>query len=171
MSRAFFFADPHHNHEKIIKYCNRPFKDVIEMNKKLILNWNNTVSKHDKVFLLGDFAFGTVEQVIEIGQQLQGHKTLILGNHDKKSLEVYRRAGFEEVCRYPILWNDFYILSHAPKFITESSPYFNIFGHVHNDPAYKDYSSNSFCVSAERINYTPISFDEIRKRVGKFTNG
>jgi calcineurin-like phosphoesterase family protein len=41
-------------------------------------------------------------------------------------------------------------------------PYANIFGHVHGNPAYKDYSSQSFCVSVERINYTPILFEDIR---------
>ena len=134
------------------------------MNKEIIKRWNNTVAKEDTVFLLGDFAFGSNEWIVEVGNMLQGHKKLVMGNHDNKSIEVYRRAGFE-VYRYPILWNDFYILSHAPKFTTPDSPYFNIYGHVHNDPSYKDFSSNSFCVSAERINYTPISFEEIRRKV------
>lgn len=165
MSKVFFFADFHGYHENIIKYCNRPFKDAIEMNRKLVQNWNNTVSKDDKVFLLGDFSFGSTDQIIELGQQLQGHKVLIKGNHDKKSAEVYRRAGFEHVSAWPIIWNDFYILSHAPQHMSPNSPYFNIYGHVHDDPTYADFSSNSFCVSAERINYRPISFEEIRRKV------
>jgi len=30
---------------------------------------------------------------------------------------------------------------------------------------YKNYSPQSFCVSAERINYTPIDFDSVRKEI------
>jgi len=44
-------------------------------------------------------------------------------------------------------------------------PYVNLFGHVHDSPIVKDYSSQHFCVSAERINYTPISFEKIVKQV------
>lgn len=44
-------------------------------------------------------------------------------------------------------------------------PYANLFGHVHNNPIIKDYSSQHFCVSAERINYTPISFEDITKKI------
>ena len=34
-----------------------------------------------------------------------------------------------------------------------------------NNPEYTDCSSRSFCVSAERINYTPIEFNEITRRM------
>lgn len=32
---------------------------------------------------------------------------------------------------------------------------------IDSDDRYKDYTNNTFCVSAERINYTPISLAEI----------
>ena len=44
-------------------------------------------------------------------------------------------------------------------------PYANLFGHIHNSPLFKDYSNHHFCVSAERINYTPISLEEIIEKV------
>ena len=44
-------------------------------------------------------------------------------------------------------------------------PYANIFGHVHNSPIYKTYSKQHYCVSVERINYMPISFEEIFHKI------
>lgn len=34
-----------------------------------------------------------------------------------------------------------------------------------NNPEYTDCSARSFCVSAERINYTPIEFNEILRKM------
>ena len=153
------------SHRNIIEYCNRPFKDVYEMNKVIIDNWNKVVRKEDKVIMNGDFALCGKDMVIEIGQQLNGRKTLILGNHDGASLKTYYDAGFEMVSKYPILVDEFFIVSHQPQFVQPNGVYANIFAHVHDNPEYTDCSSRSFCVSAERINYTPIEFNEIIRRM------
>ena len=80
-----------------------------------------------------------------------------MGNHDGYNIKKYYEAGFEKVYDKPIIYQDFFfILSHKPLYITENMPYVNIFGHVHNNPEYTDYTSNTFCVSCERINYKPI---------------
>jgi calcineurin-like phosphoesterase family protein len=44
-------------------------------------------------------------------------------------------------------------------------PYANLFGHVHNSPIIKTYSRQHYCVSVERIDYTPVSFEEIGGRI------
>lgn len=41
------------------------------------------------------------------------------------------------------------------------------FGHVHGNPEYNDYSKQHFCVSCERIDYTPIEMKEIVNRITK----
>jgi len=161
----YFAADQHLGHKRIIEYCNRPFASVADMNEAIITNHNAIVTKEDKIFMLGDFALGSSKDIIKWGRALKGNKTLILGNHDRASKSVYLEAGFKEVIKYPILWGNFYILSHAPKFIPGMGPYFNIYGHVHDDPNYKDVSSGGCCVSLERINYTPISFQQLRKKI------
>ena len=163
--KVWFIGDTHFWHKNIIEYCNRPFRNVEEMNEQLIQNWNNTISKQDKVFMVGDFALGNRARLIEIGQRLNGRKTLILGNHDHESKGAYYEAGFEYVSKYPIIFNDRYIISHKPQFIQSDGIYSNIFAHVHDNPEYTDCSPRSFCVSAERINYTPIEFNEILKRM------
>ena len=153
------------SHRNIIEYCNRPFSTVSEMNKTLIDNWNKVVRKEDKVIMNGDFALSDKDKIIEIGQQLNGRKTLILGNHDGASLKTYYDAGFEMVSKYPIVVEEFFIVSHQPQFVQSNGVYANIFAHVHDNPEYTDCSAHSFCVSAERINYTPIEFNEILKRM------
>lgn len=161
-SKVWFIADTHFDHLNIIKYCDRPFTNTEEMNQCLINNWNKVVKKNDRVFMLGDFALCGKNKIIEIGKQLNGRKTLILGNHDGGSLQTYYNAGFEMVSKYPIVFND-YILSHYP--VDCSSTLFkNIYGHVHNSEQYRDVTLNDICVSVERINYTPISLEEIEKK-------
>ena len=153
--KIFAIADLHFGHKNIIKYCNRPFADTDEMDRALIKNWNETVSNNDTVLVLGDVGFGSKEYIACLIKQLNGKKFLIMGNHDNWSEQTYRDMGFHTVSRFPILWNDFYLLSHAPLILSETTPYFNLYGHVHDDSRYVD-TASSKCVSVERIGYRPF---------------
>ena len=163
--KIWFIGDTHFGHKNIITYCNRPFESVDQMTEVLIRNWNSVVAKEDRVIMNGDFALCGKEVIINIGNTLNGRKTLIIGNHDGASLKTYYEAGFEMVSKDPILVNEFFIVSHTPQYVQENGVYANIFAHVHTNPMYKDVSSRSFCTSVERINYTPISFEEIIKEM------
>ena len=164
--KIFLIGDCHFGHRNIIKYCNRPFANVEEMTEGLIKNWNSVVGKNDIVYVVGDFALCGKQKIIEIGNRLNGRKRLILGNHDGASIVTYREAGFEFIYNHSIVLDDFYIVSHIPMVgISENTPFANIFAHVHDDPTYKDYSCRSFCVSAERINYTPVEFKVIKEKM------
>ena len=72
--KIYFISDTHFNHKNIIKYCNRPFKDVEEMNKVLIENWNNTVTDFNTIFHLGDVALTNESEMKEIISKLKGKK-------------------------------------------------------------------------------------------------
>lgn len=164
--KTFFIADPHFGHRAIIEYENRPFETVEEMDQALIANWNRVVSKRDKVYLLGDVSFYKDEVTANIVKQLQGIKYLVLGNHDSPNVKRYYDMGFHRVYDYPVILQKFWMLSHEPLYTNTNMPYANIFGHVHAAKQYTDYSSQSFCVSVERINYTPIEFGEIKRLMG-----
>lgn len=169
--KTFVIADPHFGHKNIIQYCNRPFESVSEMDKALIDNWNKTVSNDDIIWVLGDFALASRDYTKSIIKSLRGRKRLILGNHDRYSQEWYREAGFEFVSPYPILIENFIILSHAPlEFLNENFPFFNIYGHVHNDSTYEDVTYNGGCVCVERTKYKPMDMDWIRIAAGKIKN-
>lgn len=158
--KYFVIADTHFNHKNIIDYCNRPFKDVEDMNETMIKNWNETVSNTDVVIHLGDVAFGNKEDAKKILGRLNGRKILIRGNHDLWSDDFYKECGFEQISKFPILWggtpenNGFFLMSHAPLLLSETTPYFNYYGHVHNDNKYID-NATSKCVCVERIGYRP----------------
>ena len=51
----YYISDLHIGHENILRFDNRPFADVNEMNNKLIENWNARVCSDDTVYILGDF--------------------------------------------------------------------------------------------------------------------
>lgn len=55
--KIWFTSDTHFGHNNIMKFCQRPWKTVEEMDNALIQNWNSVVGENDIVFHLGDFAF------------------------------------------------------------------------------------------------------------------
>lgn len=152
---VFFIADTHFSDENIRKYEDRPFENVSEMNEKIIANWNDVVGDEDEVFFLGDVGENSYVK------RLNGRKYLVKGNHDTLTDEEYRELGFDKVYDLPVVYNEFWILSHEPIYVNQNMPYANIFGHVHNSPLYKTVSNRSFCVSVERIDYTPVCFENI----------
>ena len=163
MSKIYFIADTHFGDETIIKYENRPFCSVREMDEEMIKRWNAVVADEDEVYVLGDFGADGYEG--EVLSKLHGTKYLVKGNHDAKPNAKYREFGFEEVYDRPVIIENFWILSHDALYVNTNMPYANLFGHVHNHPMIKDYSSHHYCVSVERINYTPIDFEVIKKKV------
>lgn len=163
----YFIGDTHFGGESIIAFANRPFPGANEMDKYTIRRWNSVVTNEDRVFLVGDFFDNTEESFVKnILSKLNGEIILIKGNHDEGHLSLYKSLGIT-VYEFPIIYNEWYFISHEPMYMTEKMPYLNIFAHVHNNPIYKDFCSNAFCVSADRLNYTPISLKEIMEKVKK----
>lgn len=162
----YFWSDLHLNHKAILEYEKRPFNDIESMNIALLENWQKIVKHNDIIFTLGDFTFHTKKDYISnILQELPGHKILILGNHDRqKSVKWWLDVGFDEVYKYPVIYEGFYILSHEPVYINKQMPYVNIHGHIHGNK----YEGNQYInVSVEHTEYKPINFEEIKKN---FTN-
>ena len=104
----FYTSDTHFGHARIIELCNRPFKYVDEMNEKIIRRWNGVVDHDDTVYHLGDVALGPIRESLSCIRRLNGHKILILGNHDRPFMkkgkpafdewvETYIKAGFEDI--------------------------------------------------------------------------
>lgn len=158
MSKTFVIGDTHFNHINIIGYEMRPFIDINQMNNTMIINWNNNVGKRDHVIINGDFAFFNCAEII---QHLQGYKTLILGNHERgKSLTHWQCCGFYDVCKYPILYKNKYIISHEPieEAIIKNSKFKNVCAHKHSLGINDFYH---YFTSVELHNYSPVNMLDI----------
>ena len=116
-------SDHHFGHKNIIKYANRPFKNVEQMNTYMIQQWNKVVSENDVVYHLGDFALMPKKQTKKIMDQLKGYKILIRGNHDKGK-KWMMDIGFNEYHK-TLVHLDNFLLTHTPLYI-EGVPLFNV---------------------------------------------
>lgn len=83
VDQVWFTSDLHFGHRSVIQHSKRPFADIDEMDRKLILGWNSVVAARDHIFVLGDFSFRKSHETLSILAQLNGIKYLLLGNHDK----------------------------------------------------------------------------------------
>lgn len=167
MGRIFLIGDTHFGDELIVKCERDVFVDAHSMDSAITANWNEVVTDEDTVYVLGDFAKQGLDKdaLYMYLKELKGRKRLVMGNHDNYTPEEYMTAGFEMVYDVPIILDGFWILSHEPLYITEKMPYANVYAHVHSNPNYKSVSSRGFCASVERIEYTPILFDDVKKAV------
>ena len=114
--KVFHIGDTHFYDNGIIRVEDRPFKTVEEMNQAIIDNWNSHVGEDDIVWHHGDvgscnwhgvtYDYISMELKKVIGK-LNGHKYLIMGNHDRDfSEDWWKSIGFENVYDHPVLYND-----------------------------------------------------------------
>ena len=176
--RLFFTSDTHFGHRNIIKYCQRPFSCIEEMDDALIANWNRVVGKDDIIFHLGDFAMGGSAEWSRLLQKLNGKIYLILGNHDLKTIG----AGFSrlEGVAMQMLINvkgKIIYLNHYP-FLCYGGAYRNtwqLYGHVHTGPANRGLDAprlkmmlpTQYDVGVDNNNYIPVSFEQVKRSIRK----
>lgn len=161
MSNVFFIGDPHLGHRNIVKFRKHlGFASEKEHREWIMDNWQSVVGRRDKVFVMGDAAFG--EDALKEFDKLYGNKILVRGNHDDGWNARDALRYFNDVhgmIKYKGFW-----LTHCPIHPNELWGKVNIHGHVHtntvNDPRY-------FNVSVENINGTPILFQDIQTKVAE----
>lgn len=179
---TFFTSDSHWGHKRIIELCNRPFKDVEEMNNSLIENWNKVVPKNGVVFHLGDFAFGGSELWNKVLDQLNGKIYLILGNHDRGNLRENYIKKFELVTPQiqidiegrSVYLNHYPFLCYGGSYRGENSVW-QLFGHVHSGPNCTGLDCDrlnilfpyQYDVGVDNNNYTPISWQQVKDKINQ----
>lgn len=158
----FFTSDSHFGHANVIKYCNRPFSDVDEMDEILIKNWNSVVGPQDTVYHLGDFCMGG-RKPQEYLCQLNGKMFLIPGNHDKVTRFVGQYTKHGEVNILPELVRvslngQYMTLCHYAMRVWDKSHYgaWNLHGHSHGALSPQGMQHD---VGVDVNNYAPISIE------------
>lgn len=149
--KIWIVSDNHFNHRNIIKYCNRPFKCLKDMNDTMVRKWNRKVKKKDIVIHLGDFSYHGWESYFR--RKLNGIIFIIIGNHDNtKTLD---NAGFILIDNKLTLGN--IIFTHRPMHKKDiKKGFINIHGHIHNKDSY-----NGINASVEKTNYAPIELNKL----------
>lgn len=137
MAKIYYIADCHLFHDNVIKFDNRPFNTIEDMNKTIIDNWNARVQKNDHVYILGDFIWKKRSAWPEIINSLKGRKTLIIGNHDPREYSLEIKKCFDGITDYKEISesNKKIILCHYPiPFHKHDNreDYYMLYGHVHN---------------------------------------
>ena len=177
---TFFTSDTHFNHANIIKFCNRPFKDVEQMNDVMIANWNSVIGKDDTVFHLGDFCLGGAAEWTKILDRLNGKIYLIMGNHDLKNIRQGFISRFEHVAmqmRIEIGKKRIY-LCHYPFLCFEGGykdGVWQLFGHVHTRRSNSGIDAGSlqylyptqYDVGVDNNNFIPVSFGQVKRIIDK----
>lgn len=184
--KVFFTADHHFGHENIIKFCERPFATVGQMDATLIENWNRVV-KHDcTVFHLGDFTLLEGGFAAQYFGALNG-RICVLGvpwHHDKRWLKYAQNPPYRTYDEHPVtilppeVSLEFKFseqqkhphsihLSHYPMGEWDRAYHggWHLHGHSHGKYKGDNHLTGEFCwdvgVDGKGIGYTPISFGGI----------
>ena len=172
--QKWFASDYHLGHENIIKYCQRPFKNLNHMNNEIIQRHNQRVKPNDMVFFLGDFCFrnspggksgeGESHKAEYYLKQLNGMFIPLQGNHDRNNS---LKTNIEKIIiRYA---NQRINLCHNP--VNADPRYkFNFCGHKHNLWKFKRFGHKSYIIniSCDMWNFYPVRFEEIMREFKKW---
>ena len=162
----YYTADPHFGHASIMRFCNRPFHDVAEMDDHILSAYQAVMGPKDDLWIIGDFAFAKINEAAKLESMLAvipGRKHLVRGNHDKPwmaklsgwhsvhNLTEVKEGGYRlTLCHYPMI--TFPGARHGAV---------QLFGHVHQN--WKG-SRNSVNVGVDVWDFRPVTLPDILER-------
>lgn len=176
MGNIFITSDLHFNHDKDFIWKPRGFQSMEEMNEVELERYNATVKPEDTCYLCGDIALGTdLQAALRMINKLNGHKILILGNHDSDAkVRAYRTNHFFEDIQYAALLKAAGIkayLTHYPTITAngEDLRLINLFGHTHQQVNGFENRPYMYHIGVDSHNCYPVAIEdailEIKKGV------
>jgi calcineurin-like phosphoesterase family protein len=177
MTKSFFTSDWHFGHKNIIKYCDRPFKTIIEHDKTLLDNLNSTVGKNDHLYFLGDGFFRNPQ--IYLDEIRCENIFYILGSHDKMVLKFQDRFKFMGHKLFISLNKKELYLAHHAHIVWPKSHYgsIHLYGHSHGNLGKRDESdyqkavqtvlahSKSMDVGVDTFSFKPYCLEDIFEKI------
>ena len=178
----YITSDTHFCHNREFLYKPRGFKSFSEMNYAIVSNWNNTVSRDDDVYLLGDIMLNDNDEGTRLLKNLKGNIHIVLGNHDTDVREnIYKHCwNVVEVSNaIRLKYNDYHFyLSHYPTITSNfdddkplKARLINLCGHSHTQDAFMDwtrYNSPIYHCELDAHDCEPISLDDIIYDINAF---
>ena len=162
-NNTFFISDFHFDHINIIKYCNRPFKTVEEMNSVMLSNYNKVIKDSSTVYFVGDMSFGRGSHTAKWWlSQLRGKIVYIKGSHDHGIRPTNLNTCFNSTVLDTGIGKVFIV--HEPLQAPSDWKDWVIHGHTHS-PWLIDSFRKHVCVGVEATNYAPISLQRIREEI------
>lgn len=162
----FITSDTWFGRPQILQIANRlSFKDINDMNKQLIKNWNSVVKKNDIVFHLGNFAWDpqTARQVLN---KLNGTIYFLVGNADEGFLDIQHEFDNITVLEDQIVELPQYdsLICHYPLEVWNGKDSGTIHFHGHTVFSHKtDLSQmNRVNVCTDFWGYTPVKYSTIK---------
>lgn len=139
-----YISDTHFGHKNIMRYDNRPWSNVADMEWEMTELWNKTVSPSDEVYILGDVVWSNkLDEWRRILTRLNGTLYIVKGNHDKTDiLEQLVKDGTIMGWQHQLVVQDlgdngksrYVVLNHSPMpfFVNmHHDNTYHLYGHVH----------------------------------------
>lgn len=153
----YLIADTHLGHAKAAEW--RGFSSIKEHDEAMIEAWNSVVNPKDTVWHLGDAVFPRT--ALPLLRRLNGHKHLVMGNHDRHHIQEYIKY-FNKIVGVAKIKG--LVLSHVPIHPNELCYRweFNVHGHLHHPERLLGIQNGYYCVCADIIpHFKPVSFDYV----------
>lgn len=161
----WFTADTHFGHENIIRHCQRPFRNVAEMDEVLVERWNAVVCDDDEVWHLGDFAYRCgPRRMADIFDRLKGgRRHLIKGNHDRRHTLALPWSSVGDYAEIKVGTVDLILFHYALREWNRSNHgSWSLFGHSHGRLPAEGLSCD---VGVDCWDFRPVSLREIAARL------
>lgn len=167
----FFIADLHYGHNNIHKKFRCKFETQEEHDTTIHKNILSTGGSNNVLWILGDSFFRSSEfwRLDEYAKAFQ-KVNIVLGNHCAHTLPRYA-LQFNNVNVFGVVQRFGVWLTHVPVPVYELDRGNCLHGHLHSmkvsaqgDEKGDEFTEhpNYFCVSCERIGYTPITLGAIK---------
>jgi len=177
----WFTADTHFGHTNIIRYCQRPFASVQEMDAQMVERWNTVVSPDDTVYHLGDFTLKGWDGFAAYVQRLNGRLRILPGSHDHPWLARFAPGAVSSLTGEPAevlpplvslelpelrigRYAQVLVLCHYALRVWDRAHYgaWHLYGHSHGTlPAW----GLSLDVGVDSHDFRPINLDEVATRL------
>lgn len=164
----WFSSDSHHRHANILKFTNRPFETVDEMDQQLIVNWNSVVQETDEVWHLGDFAYRqAIGSLRPIFDRLHGIKHLVRGNHDNDEVFALPWASQQDYKELTINNRKIVLMHYAiVQWNGARHGAIHLHGHHHGTYHYKlEHDKRRLDVGMDCHDLFPISWEQIESKI------